>query len=91
MYEKIYPYGNITKLQMVNNRLPCCVFSNIMKEFDVFGEQKEKSFTDSEYASGVLMMHLLETQQKIQENPEILQESFKQFFKVCIFGKETLM
>jgi hypothetical protein len=35
---------------------------------------------DSQYATGVLMMHLLETQQKIKDKPEILPETFKQFF-----------
>jgi hypothetical protein len=59
-------------------------FSNIMHTFDVFEEQKHKSFMDSQYATGVLMMYLLETQQKIRDKPEILPETFKQFFKVCI-------
>lgn len=56
----------------------------MMKEFDVFGEQKEKSFTDSVYPTEIVMMHLLETQQKIKENEELIPEAFKLFLKVCI-------
>lgn len=60
----------------------------IMKEFDVFGEQKEKSFTDSVYPTEIVMMHLLETQQKIKENAELIPEAFKVFLKVCLWGNK---
>ncbi|XP_071164491.1 damage-control phosphatase ARMT1-like [Mytilus edulis] len=61
---------------------------NMMKEFDVFGEQKEKSFTDSVYPTEIVMMHLLETQQKIKENEELIPEAFKLFLKVCLWGNK---
>lgn len=60
----------------------------ILHNFDVFGEQKEKSFNDSQYATGLLMMHLLETQQKISDNPDCLKDSFDQFIKVCLWGNK---
>lgn len=61
---------------------------NMMKKFDVFGEQKEKSFTDSVYPTEIVMMHLLETQQKIKENEELIPEAFKLFLKVCLWGNK---